>query len=177
MSHLDDHIVELIRETVDLEMNAKRFYEHAAEVTHNETGKKMFKRLAKEEVGHLKDVGEIFTLVTGTDDWKDILKEETKNHTPSKLVKEFEEAVHEWGSENRADETEALRIAMDLERRAIQFFEGLAKKWDDPKSRQLAMKLADEEKFHYDLLQAQHDSVMNVGIWLDAAEFQMDGRY
>ncbi len=178
MSGHDEHIVLLIREMVDLELNAKRFYEHAAKVTHNETGKKMFKRLALEEAGHIKDVGVIFASALGGDDWKEILQREVKNHAPSKLVAKFEEEVQEWGSENKADETEALRMAMDLERRAIKFFEDLSKKYvDNPAARKLAAKLADEEKFHYDMLQAQHDSVMNVGIWLDEAEFRMDGKF
>lgn len=177
MGEIAEHVVGLIREVIDLEMNAKRFYEHAAEVTHNATGQKMFRRLAREEVGHIKDVGKIFTSILGNNDWKEVFKEEMKNHSPSKLVRQFEEAVHEWGGEEKADETEAIRVAMDLERKAINFFEGLVKKLDDPKARKLAVKMASEEKFHYDLLQAQHDSVINVGIWLDEAEFRMDGKF
>lgn len=37
--------------------------------------------------------------------------------------------------------------------------------------------IADEERFHYDLLQTQYDSVTGSGFWLDSAEFQMDGKY
>jgi rubrerythrin len=37
--------------------------------------------------------------------------------------------------------------------------------------------LVDEEHYHYDFLQAQLDSVLNVGIWLDAPEFRLDGKF
>jgi len=38
-------------------------------------------------------------------------------------------------------------------------------------------RICDEERLHYDLLQAQNDSVTNSGFWLDVAEFRMDGKY
>ena len=66
---------------------------------------------------------------------------------------------------------------MNMERRAIRLYEGLRDRTPDPKVRALAERLVDEERFHYDLLQAQADSLMNVGIWLDKPEFRMDGKY
>jgi rubrerythrin len=48
---------------------------------------------------------------------------------------------------------------------------------DDPQAREIFKKMCEEEKFHYDLLQAQHDSLTNSGFWFDSAEFRMDGKY
>ena len=39
------------------------------------------------------------------------------------------------------------------------------------------MNICDEERFHYDLLQSQYDSVTNSGFWLDVSEFRMDARF
>ena len=52
-----------------------------------------------------------------------------------------------------------------------------AEEVDDPIASEIFRKISEEEKFHYDLLQAQHDSLTNSGFWLDSAEFQMDGKY
>jgi hypothetical protein len=41
----------------------------------------------------------------------------------------------------------------------------------------LADKMVQEECARYDALQAQLDSILNVGIWLDSKEFRMDGKY
>ena len=66
---------------------------------------------------------------------------------------------------------------MQLEMDAIDFFQKAAAETDDPVARKIFQEIADEEKFHYDLLQAQYDSVTNSGFWLDGAEFQMDGKW
>jgi rubrerythrin len=66
---------------------------------------------------------------------------------------------------------------MQLEMEAIQFFQKAAAETDDPVTRKIFWDIGEEEKFHYDLLQAQHDSVTNSGFWLDGAEFQMDGKW
>ncbi len=74
-------------------------------------------------------------------------------------------------------ETEALSIGLQLEMDAIRFFEKAASDTDDPVAREIFEKIIEEEKFHYDLLQAQLDSVTKSGFWLDSAEFQMDGKW
>ncbi len=66
---------------------------------------------------------------------------------------------------------------MELEENAVQFFQKAADEVDDPSASEIFRKISEEEKFHYDLLQAQHDSLTNSGFWLDSAEFQMDGKY
>jgi len=76
-----------------------------------------------------------------------------------------------------SSELEALRIGMELERKAINFFEKSAGEVLDNKTTNICHKIAEEEKWHYDLLQSQHDSVTKSGFWLDVAEFQMDGKY
>ena len=48
---------------------------------------------------------------------------------------------------------------------------------EDAVAKEIFEKIADEERFHYDLLQAQYDSVTGSGFWLDSSEFQMDGKY
>ena len=66
---------------------------------------------------------------------------------------------------------------MQLEMDAINFFQNAASETDDPAARKIFTDIYDEEKFHYDLLQAQHDSVTKSGFSLDSAEFQMDGKW
>jgi rubrerythrin len=71
----------------------------------------------------------------------------------------------------------ALRIGMELELKAIDFFKTCAESGGDPTAKEIFVSISDEERFHYDLLQAKYDSVTGSGFWLDSAEFQMDGKY
>jgi rubrerythrin len=66
---------------------------------------------------------------------------------------------------------------MELELKAIYFFKNASAGSDDKTVKEIFEKIAEEERFHYDLLQAQFDSVTGSGFWLDSAEFHMDGKY
>ena len=72
---------------------------------------------------------------------------------------------------------DAMKDAIVLEINGRKFFNNAADDTDDPVAKKIFMEIFEEEKFHYDLLQAQHDSVTNSGFWLDGAEFQMDGKW
>ena len=125
---------------------------------------------------HLQVFSEIFTDLTGGSEWKQHIDKEDQDHA-SPLIEELRTATADEEKEGRAGELAAIRIGMQLERSAIDFFEKSAGETDDAKARAIFKRIADEERFHYDLLQAQHDSVNNSGFWLDVAEFQMDGKY
>jgi rubrerythrin len=76
-----------------------------------------------------------------------------------------------------ADDTQALRIAMELERRIINLLKEMSEHTEDPAVIALISKMILEEDAQYDALQAQLDSLLNVGLWLDTPEFRMDGKY
>lgn len=165
----------MMREAIKLEISGRRFFEHAAETTHNDLGKKMFEKLAHDETAHLKTFGEIFASLVGKDDWKQSVEEE--KYADSGLIEELKTRVAKQEKQERASELEAIRIGMELERKAIDFFTKSAQETKDTKHKDIFNKIADEERLHYDLLQAQYDSVTNSGFWFDVAEFRMDAKY
>ena len=177
MTHVDDRVIELARTALAFEFGGEHFYRHAAEMTENARGKAMFLRLADEEKGHTEETHELFGALLGEELWQRILKEEEGKAHPSKLVDTLETNIVNRGHMVVADETHALRLAMELERKAIEFYEDLAKHTEDPGLLKLIRRMADEERFHYDILQSQLDSVLNVGLWLDQPEFRMDGKF
>ena len=175
MAHISTQILEAVKKAVQLEIDGKAFFDHAAEITGSELGKKMFKKLAQDEVQHLKTFGELFTKIIGDEEWKKFASDKSKTLSP--LIEELKQRMSKREKEGRAGETEAIKIGMELERNAIDFFADAAKQTGDPTAKQIFEKISDEEKFHYDLLQAQYDSVTNSGFWMDIADFKMDGQY
>ena len=163
----------LIEEAIKLEINGQAFFKKAAEITHNELGRKMFHRLAEEEVKHLDAFSRLFSSVIKSEDWKKQVKKEELKGT-SAVIEELARRMKRAEGQN---EVEALRIGMELEQKAIDFFSQSAATMSDQAAKEIFEKIADEERFHYDLLQAQHDSVTGSGFWLDSSEFQMDGKY
>ncbi|MBE0432893.1 ferritin family protein [candidate division WOR-3 bacterium] len=175
MTELTGEILEVIRESIKLELNGQSFFEAIADATHNELGKKMFMKLAGDEAQHLKTFSDIFTEMVG-EDWKKQIGE-LKTDRKAPMIEALARKVANAGKEGRASELEAISIAMDLERNAIEFFGNAAQKTSDAKAKEIFAKIADEERLHYDLLQAQHDHLTNSGYWFDIAEFKMDAKY
>jgi rubrerythrin len=177
MSHVDDKVFELARAALSFEFSGEHFFRHAAELTQNASGKKMFLRLAKRDDERMDDLSSLFGKIIGNDGWQRLVAEESKNTNPSIVIAEMEAEVARRGHGVVADDTQALRLAMELERRFIHVFKELAKHTSDSEIVKLADKILDGEFFRYDNLQAQLDSVINTGLWLDSPEFRMDGKF
>lgn len=173
MEEISKQVENAIKEAIRLEINGRNFFNHAADITQNELGKKMFKKLAQEEVAHIEAFSKLFTQILKEADWKKYVRDE-ELRGGSALIEKLKERMK--GAEGKS-ETQALSIGMELEENAIQFFQKAAEEVDDPVAKEIFRSISEEEKFHYDLLQAQHDSLTNSGFWLDSAEFQMDGKY
>lgn len=177
MGNVSRIVDEAIKKAIKLEIDGKAFFNYAAEVTTSERGRKMFVWLANEEVKHLETFGKLFTSVLKSDDWKQYVSAESLKHEgEAPLITKLKESMKKEESNKEAD---AIRIGMELERNAIDFFQKAAAdaRSDDANAAQIFFKIAEEEKFHFDLLQAQFDSVNNSGFWLGSAEFRMDGKW
>ena len=173
MEEISKPVENAIKEAIRLEINGRNFFNHAAEITHNELGKKMFEKLAAEEMRHIEAFSELFTKILKEADWKKFVRDEELKGE-SVLIEKLKERMK--GAEGKS-ETQALSIGMELEENAIRFFQKAADEVDDPVAKEIFRNISEEEKFHFDLLQAQHDSLTNSGFWLDSAEFKMDGKY
>jgi len=173
MEKVSNEVVDLIREAIKLEINGRSFFDHAAVITHSELGKKMFRKLAHDEIGHLDTFSKLFSSVIGGEEWKKFVKEEELRSKSSVI----EELAATTDKEERAGELDALRIGMELERKAIDFFEKSAKEVSDPLAREIFNKICEEERLHYDLLQAEYDHLTKTGYWFDIAEFRMDSKF
>jgi len=173
MEKISKQVENAIRGAILLEIDGRKFFSHAAEVTQHEKGKKMFRFLADEEVKHMKTFGELFTEILKGGQWQKFIKaEEVSGEAP--LVTKLKERMKQ---EEGKGEIEALRIGMELEQTAIEFFNRASREAGDPVASRIFHEISEEEKFHYDLLQAQYDSITHSGFWLGSAEFQMDGKW
>lgn len=177
MTHIDDRVIELARTALSFEYGEEHFYRHAADMTQNPGGKAMFLRLADERPERMEDMHTLFSAIIGQDVWQQLAAEEAANAHPSGVIAEMEAAVMHRGMEAVADDTQALRMAMELERRIIHLLKDMSEHIKDPDIIKLAEKMIMEEISQYDALQAQLDSLQNVGLWLDTPEFRMDGRF
>jgi rubrerythrin len=174
MAQITPEVKEAIQIAIQLEKDGRQFFEKAAEETKNELGKKMFLKLASDEVRHLVTFEKMFKSLADPKTWKELLKEAP----PRERMPYFSEKAESRSPvEKGAGEVEALRQALEVERKAIDFFKKVAEQAGDPEASRIFETIAQEEVTHYDLIQAQIDSVTNAGFWFDVGEFKMDGLY
>ncbi|MCX7972883.1 MAG: ferritin family protein [Candidatus Aminicenantes bacterium] len=169
----DPNLKWLLKEALKLEIRGKEFFLKAAELTQNNLGRKMFEHLAKEEVRHLETFAHLFTEIIGNEDWrKEISSEDLKEN--SEVIESLVSRMK--GASGKSD-LEALSIGLELERKAIDHFQQGVSACSEERTKEIFERIVNEERFHYDLLQAQLDSLQNNGFWLDTSEFRMDGKY
>ncbi len=164
---------EAIQMAIDLEKNGRQFYKEAEAKTQNESGKRIFKMLAEEEITHLRTFEKMLDEGDSLSDWKKWLGD----LPVTRQVPVFSENVPAGTvTKERTDEIEALRLAMKQEREAIAFFERVMNQAEDDLTRDIFEFVRDQEIYHYDLLQAEIDSITRTGFWFDLPEFRMDGK-
>lgn len=173
MSNVSPAVVQAIKMAIELEKDGRKFFQDAADRTENALGKKMFQSLARDEMKHLETFQQMLETLTGTETWSNI----ADSIVTVGKVPVFEEASKKSPAKGTASEIEALQLALDIEREAIDFFNKAAQDADDPLARQIFERIRDQEEYHYGLIQAQYDHVTNSGFWFDIAEFRMDGQY
>jgi rubrerythrin len=142
-----DNEAEILGTALKLERKGSKFYSEAERKTENETGKKMFRQLAKEEEEHIESLTEMF-----------------RNLYPEKPFKDiplFEIEISEYSGE-----VEALKIAIDMEKQSIQFYSD----WTEGNLEPLFKELIEFEKVHLELLEAELDYVRKTGFWFDYYE-------
>jgi rubrerythrin len=143
---------------VNMEKDAISFYTEAARKTTSPAGKKMFQTITDDEKQHLEMVSQI---IKGLDI-------SHKDTSPMKKVKTvFESMKDEMMKkiEATADDLEAFKIAMKMEKEGLEFYTKTLAESKTEKERALFEKLIREEQQHYDIFANTYQFLANTGNW------------
>jgi rubrerythrin len=170
---VDDKAVKAMKTAIDMEVSGHKFFMDAASKVRCDVGKKMFTRLANEEIEHQRTFQKIFDELAGGGEWKAAIK----NVQPAKHVPYFDEAREQFEPKDLSVELDFLNKALELERRAMQFFDKAVVEAENPEAAEIFRRIRDEEQTHYDLIQSQIDNLTRNGYWFDVMEYKMDGQF
>ncbi len=143
---------------IKMETDAIRFYKEAAEKTKNPVGKKMFIAVREDEKRHLNMLTQIFkgldVKVSDVSPMKDIetIFESMKNEMMQRV-------------EATADELESFKIAMQMEKEGIEFYNKAASDAKSKKEKALFKRLVEEEKEHYNMFANTYFFLSDTGSW------------
>ncbi|MHC4469996.1 MAG: ferritin family protein [Planctomycetota bacterium] len=164
---------EAIRTALEYETRVRDLYQDAANQATEETGKKIFGRLAQEEQGHLDYLNDRYA------EWeRDGKIEEQELETilpPREQIREaFARLERKAGDYDWTIELGMLKKALQLEAETGGFYKRMVAELD-VEGQRLFSRFIDIEETHYDVVQLQMDALTGAGFWFDAMEFDLEG--
>ena len=143
---------------IRMEKDAIAFYTEAAQKTRNPVGKKMLHSITEDEKRHLQALSQIFKDV-------DIHLDEVSPMKNMRTV--FESMKDEMIKrvEATADELEAFKIAMQMEKEGIEFYKKAEAEAQKEKEKALFARLAKEEQQHHDIFANTYFFLSDTGSW------------
>lgn len=166
--------VKALKTAIEIEENGLDAFLKYARQTKDTTGKNMFIRLAMDENEHRRIIEkQLNNLMEG----KPLLKIEIPKSEIEQVAPTIREKQQHTRGESGLLEIDALNTALDLERKAAKFFRDQAALVDDAEVKSMFIRLAEWEDAHFDMIQAELDSIQGTGFWFGIPEFQMDGKF
>ena len=166
---------EAIKTAIEYENRVHGVYTDAAEKARDETGKRIFGLLAKEEQGHIDYLESRLTEWKKTGHIQDVVLETI---LPSKDA--VEEGVARLKAQVEPQVREDLDVEMGLLQQALQvevetsnFYRQVTAEMDG-EGKRLFKRFLEIEEGHQAIVQAEIDSVSGLGFWFDSQEFGLE---
>jgi Fur family ferric uptake transcriptional regulator len=149
-----------LRIAMETEQRGITFYTTAAENSTHPSTRRSFLEMLEEEKGHLQHLQE---------EWNRLLQENPRiSDAPVFLHFDFEALKQIFPSretvlrrmKDNLSEIEALKLAMNMELEAYNFFSEYAEKFKDTKGRDIFLKFAEEEQDHYNLIKSELERLL-----------------
>jgi rubrerythrin len=141
-----------------METDAIQFYTEAAKKTKYPAGKKMFLTITEDEKRHLRMISEI---VKGLD----VTAQDVSPMKNVKSVFETMKAEMMRKVEATADEMEAFKIAMEMEKKGVELYKKTLAGAAKEKEKALLERLIQEEEQHYAIFANTHQFLSDTGNW------------
>ncbi len=172
----DFDALEAVKIGMSFEEAGHRFYSEAADITESPKGKKMFERLAHDELEHLELFRRARNSLLETGVWPEVTEKDlhAKIKTIGKPV--FPKtATASSGATVSSRERHALRRGIQAEKDSIAFYSQAVTKTKDAAAKALFSKLVEVEEGHLMLLEAEFDYITKTGIYYGELEFSLEG--
>ena len=164
-------VLEAMKLAMETEKRGLENYLNFALKTKDETGKNMFVLLARDELDHFEILERAFSKLEIAGNWEEI---KIRQSLVERVVPKLRERDVKVKGESGIDQVDAIRAAMEQERRSAELYREQYAKATDPNARKIFQTLMDMEEAHYDILQAELDNISETGFWFKIPEFNLE---
>ena len=149
---------------LQMEIDGKEFYLKASKASTNKLGKDMLKKLAAEEDVHRKVFQNIYDVIKKKEGWPDV---KYRGDGGRGLRTLFAEALENMDKSARPikAELDAIKTAMDMENKTLDFYKARSKKTTLDAERQLYDALAMQESEHHRVLLDYYEFLKDPASW------------
>ncbi|HMK36581.1 MAG TPA: ferritin family protein [Desulfomonilaceae bacterium] len=147
-----DRCLQMLATALEKEIKGAEFYRDAMAKCSNQVGKELFRCLMADEGIHIKRVKQIYESLHRGQPWSETWKSEAPSEDLNKLTKK---RITELGAAVTADtnDMEALKIGIQMEQGAINFYEDQLKKASNPLESEFIKCMIAEERTHFQALE------------------------
>ena len=159
-----ENIKDAIKTAIQMEKDGHSFYNKAAAQTSSEMGRTIFKGLAADELLHLEIFQKLFDEKIGKEEWYDLVNT-SKKYVDIPIFPKDLQVVE--GANPDTNEIDALRIAMDSEQRAIDYYTNIRENSSDDQVNEIIDEIINQEKNHYRILEGEFHHINSTGFWFE----------
>ena len=159
-----ENVKDAIKTAIQMEKDGYSFYQKAAAQTSSDMGKTVFKSLAADELLHLEVFEKLFDEKVGKEEWYNLVNTSNKYTDIQIFPKDLKEIQ---GANPNVDELDALRMGMESEQTAIDYYSEILGKTSDPKVKDVIEIIIDQEKNHYLILEGEFSHLSATGFWYE----------
>lgn len=167
---MSEQVLKVVESGIELEKRGLLRYLDLARKSQLSEGKNLFILLASDEVEHWEMLENLKNHILSGHGYK---APKLKVYDMKELLPKLQKGAMQAKGDKRLSELDGLKLALEFEKQASEFYEDLATKTDDAQTNKFAMDLARWENTHYNLIQAQLDEVNNTGFYFDMMEFDL----
>ena len=160
-----------LKTAIEAEKKSLSTYLQFALKTDDASGKNTFIHLAADEFEHVKILERQSKSIQESGDW---LKVEIEASDVEIIVPRLGDKDVKIRGTSGQDQLSALRTALAMERRAQEFYATQVRATQDKKARDMYQRLSEMEEAHYELIQAEIDTISRTGFWVGLREFSLE---
>ena len=164
MAQEQDATLEGLKTALQMEIDGKEFYLKASKTSQNKLGKELLKKLAAEEDAHREVFKNIFNKIKNKKGWPEV---KFKPDGGKGLKTLFAEAVKKMDNNVNAipAELDAVKTAMDMENKTLDFYRGRSAKTTHEAEKQLYDAVAIQESEHHRVLLDYYEFLKDPAAW------------
>jgi rubrerythrin len=158
------NVKDAIKTAIQMEKDGHAFYTKAAGQTKSDLGRTVFESLAADELVHLETFQKIFQGRIDSVEWNTLVQSNSKYTNLTIFPKDLKTTE---GADPNSDELDALRMGMDSEKEAIDYYTTVVNDTSDAEVKEILTEIINQEKNHYRLLQQEFTHLSSTGLWYD----------